>query len=297
MQIKKVKHLMCFFILASECLLFSSFAEFLNINIDGRTSALADVTSVYTYPFSSIYGNPANCIGIKGVEFGYTQWLSDIVGNTVIAGYSFGSKDKPRLGVGVGYTILGTEFTDIVTQKSIKYADSLSSIVVGYSVFKNLRLGISIKYYLQQMDTISNTAIVIDTGGSFVTKKVVLGMSLRNFGSSLSETKQNLPSRIDVGMKCVILEKEEQQKINLLLETSSILNDKTVYKVSAEYTYLDVLTARVGYKFNTDLDKFSLGIGAKVKVPKVKLKTNIDLSYIPFGSLGSVLKVSFGIKL
>lgn len=299
MQVKKniIILFVTIFILCSFLFLYGkSFTDFLNINLDIRTSALGDVSSVYTYPFSSIYGNPANCIGIRGVEFGYTQWVADIAGNSIVAGYSFGGKENTKIAVGVGYTSLGTEFIDIVTQKSIKYSDSLSSLVVGYQILKKLRIGVSVKNYVQQMDKISNTAIFGDIGCSFVSKKIVLGVALKNLGSEVSETGQKLPTRIDTGFKFVILEKEEQQKISVFVESSSILEDKTIYKVSAEYTYLDILIARMGYKFNTDVDKFSLGIGAKVKIPKIKLKTNIDLSYIPFGGLGEVVKVSFGVK-
>ncbi|MCX7716303.1 MAG: PorV/PorQ family protein [Endomicrobia bacterium] len=299
MQVKKMKFLFIYSLIFLSIYSFSvSYSDFLNINLDIRTAALADILSVYPSPFSSVYGNPANSLGIKGIEFGYIQWIGDVVGNSVIAGYSFGGEEKEqkKVGIGVGYTKLGTEFEDVLTQQSIQYYDSLLSFVVGYRLLKKLNLGVSVRSYIQQLDNISNTALVFDLGSSFIAKKFGVGVVLKNLGTQLSKTKEELPTRIDVGMKFPILHKEEQ-KINMFMECSSILNNATIYKIASEYIYMDVLFARIGYKFNTDMDKFSLGVGAKLTIPKIKLKTNIDLSYIPFGSLGEVVKISFCAKL
>lgn len=293
MQVKKnIGYIILLFLLTYVTIVYtSSTAEFFKINLDVRTAALADITVSYTYPLSSVYGNPANIVGGKGIEFAYTKWLADVYGNTVVACYSLLNE---RFGMGLGYSSLGTEFTNVATQDKIVYSDSLISLVLGYKFFNKINIGLSVKDYIQKLDDVSNNAVVLDFGSSFVTKKIVLSIVLKNLGTQLSETKEEIPLQLNLGGKFVILNTEEQ-KMNLYLE-GSVFKDATIYKIATEYTYLGIFTARLGYKFNTDLDKFSLGIGTKFVIPKVKIKTVLDISYIPFGSLGEVVKFSFGIK-
>jgi len=295
MQIKPIKILVFIICLSSLLLATQYSADFLNINLDIITSALADVSASYDSPFSSVFTNPANIVGGVGIEIGSTKWLADLNGNTIVLCYSLG-REKAKLGLGLGYASLSTEFQNVATQQNIKYSDSIISAVVGYKLFSKVRLGLNIKNYLQQLDDISNTALSVDFGSSFVTKKVVLGIVIKNIGSQLSETKEELPLRIDFGSKFVLIgSQEEKQKINLFLE-SSVSQEYTIYKAAVEYIYRNVLSVRFGYKFNTDVDKLTFGVGTKVKIPKINLKSVIDLSYIPYGSLGEVVKFSFGIK-
>jgi len=295
MQIKIIK-VLTFIICFSSLLLGTQYsADFLNINPDIRTSALADVSASYNYPFSSVFTNPANIVGGIGIEVGSTKWLADLNGNTIVICYSIGG-EKANLGFGLGYASLSTEFQNVATQQNIKYSDSIISAVVGYKLFSKLGLGLTIKNYIQQLDDISNTALAIDFGSSFVTKKVVLGIVIKNIGTQLSETKEGLPIRIDFGSKFVLIgSQEDKQKINLFIE-GSVSQENTVYKTAVEYVYHNVLSARIGYKFNTDIDKLTFGVGTKVKIPKINLKSVIDLSYIPYGSLGEVVKFSLGVK-
>ena len=295
MQIKLTKALISIICLSSMLLATQYPADFLNINLDVRTAALADVSASYNYSLSSVFNNPANVVGVVGMEFGSTKWLADLGGNSVAICYSLGGI-KARLGLGLGYAFVSTKFQDVITQKDIKYSDNLISAVVGYRFFDKIRLGLAIKNYIQQLDEKSNTALAVDIGGSFVTKKVVLGMVAKNFGTQLSETKEELPLKIDFGAKFVLVgSQEDRQKINLFIE-NSVLKQITVYKIAVEYIYQNILSIRLGYKFNTDVEKLTFGVGTKVKIPKINLKSELNLSYIPYGSLGEVVKFSIGVK-
>ncbi len=261
----------------------------------GQTQWIADIK----HNFGSIAFSPSNgeygVIGfmLQAVDYGEfdgTIRASNEKGyldNSDIPGLNF----KPTaLMFGVGYArALNDKFS---VGGAVKYVrEDLGNAVNSVDVTTGLPLG----------DKSANVTSVyaFDFGILYRTgfKSLNFGMTVRNFSKEARYITEGfqLPLTFKIGLSMNVLDLTDMDKdMHALLVTLDAEHPRDFQeqmKVGAEYTFMKILSLRVGYVSPADEHSWAYGAGLQESLDK--LGVAVDYAYTPFGIFGNVHRFSF----
>lgn len=267
-------------------------------NVDFASSAMGSgsVMSVDIDDFQSVLTNPS-LLPIPGwnfAKFSYYKYLED-------TNFSY-------VGTGIyieGYGNIGFSFLygDYGYQEGRdgdgNYLDSFSSRDIGViltladSISQYTYAGLNIKYLSSEIGEYQTEALLFDLGLSFKVKKWLLGMYVKNWGTSIEYQQFGDFSSVIAGMGIRYKKNfSNSEKSMTLLSDFSYINDEM--KVDSGFIF--GITKSIGIRaglsdiFQDFSRKINCGIYANIS------KLKVDLSYSYNANIPSTLSAGLGFK-
>jgi len=275
----------------------TSGASLLKQYVGGRPSAMGEAYASVSDDLYGLYYNPA---GMKNLKREFTCMYFQQSDSNISYGLIGFGQNINNIGVFAG-SLLFYDAGKIEWQNTSGNISTLSVqrdylFTLGYSreTFKNLNLGINTKYYSSTMiEKYNATAYALDFGLLYQTniKGLSVGAVLQNKGTPLKYISESDP--MPTTLRSGIAYKLKLPKNSDLILAIDILkpNDSDIKKnIGIEYFLGNTIALRGGYKFNYDLENYSLGFGLKLSF------FQIDYGIISRKNFDSVHILSFSLK-
>ncbi len=306
----------------------TSGAQFLQIPLGARQSAMGGASIAYTDDASSAFWNPAGLSHIGNVDVHFTNlnWFDLFDLNAASAGYNLGGD----MGVlGVHFVSFTTGKIEITTEKQPngtgRYYDA-ADLALGVSYARMLteqfRVGISVKYVSQRIWNETATGVAFDVGTQYKLdfNNLTIAMSMTNFGpdmkfdgpdlnynilrddqvpnSRLAPVKLNteefsLPLHFQVGIAMDIF-KIDFVKMRGAIDVTHPNDNLERVNVGTELSVFDRIFLRGGYRYNYDDEKYTFGAGANL--PMGSTLVSFDYAYSIYDILPNVQRISVGVR-
>lgn len=293
---------------------------FLDIPVGPRATGMGNAYICVGNDANAVFWNPAGIAFVSNREIvgNHTSWIADInhlsgafvynSGKYGVFGISFITMDYGKMiGTRVAFTEEGYENIGDLSPSEfavgIAYArqvtDKFSFGIHGKYV--NQDLGKSITgYMIADTNTVENSIseFAFDFGTIFYTgfKDLRIAMSTRNFSREVSYRLESfpLPLTFSFGAAMNILSFFDMEDHTLTLAIDAIHPRDYPERINSglEYWFRDIFAIRAGYKFGTDEEGYTLGLGLKQGVGMIKFK--IDYSFSDFGHFDPVHMISIG---
>jgi len=282
--------------------------NFLKLEVDARSAALAGTFTTITNDVNAIFYNPASISTIekKQASVGFFKYLLDI--NSGNAAYTQKIKDYGYFGAGLRFINYGEfekydeNFNNLGTTSATDIALNLTYSNIYES---SIHYGASLKFIYSSIDEFKSTGVALDLGilYNLPSDKFSVGASLLNLGTQLSTyngTRENLPIEFKIG---VSKELEHLPLLfnvgfsNLALETDNFFDRFKTFTLGGEFTLNEYVDLRIGYNnmqrqdFKTGntagLGGFSAGIGFNYEE-----KYLLDYSFNSMGKIGATHRIN-----
>ncbi|MDD5361115.1 MAG: type IX secretion system protein PorQ [Ignavibacteria bacterium] len=287
--------------------------NFLKLNVDARSSAMAGNLVATENDVNTIYYNPAGLASLDGkkASVGFFKYLMDI--NSGNAAYSQELKKYGYVGLGIRYINYGTfdKFDEQYNNIGTFGAGELA-VSFGYAnkYMERFKYGFNVKFIYSSIDIYKSYGAAVDLGAmySFPEQKFTIGASVLNLGTQLKTyngSKEKLPLDIRIGGS----KKLDYLPLTFNFGFANLADDydkfferfKNVI-VGGEFELNDYFLLRAGYNnaerqnFTTGstagLGGFSAGLGIKFKETY-----RIDYSFNSMGKIGATHRFSLGFDL
>jgi len=295
--------------------------QFMKISPSARAAALADAYTTMTGDVSAIFYNPAGMAFVEGINVAVNKnnWLADIGHFSTVLSYQAGNWGTFSFNIismdygefqrtiidehaWLGYEETGT-FTISEYAFGFGYAKSITNrFSLGGQVkyiYQNLgpveswsNVGTSLEHYIKR-DYVDDV-IAFDLGTYYDTgyNGIIIAMAMQNFANS------PIPLVFRYGMSARIsdflLASKPDHRIRLNMDLIQTKDYSDGYQAGLEYSWLNRVFLRTGYKFNYSEENFTLGTGLNVNLHNVQV--TVDYAYTEFELLGHVNRFSIGIR-
>ena len=301
--------------------------QFLKIPHGARGNAMAGCVSTTTDDLSSVFWNPAGIAEIKSLsaEFDYTDWFAGFSHNFAAVGTPLGE----NFALAVHLTNLSSakmEYTSIETPNGNNTYFTANDMSLGLTfagyLTDQFSFGATVKYLSNALSDMDASGVAFDVGTKYKTgiQGITLGVSLHGLSSELTYSGRdlnttmklypetwstttdvsiipasfNIPLCFRAGLSADIYKRDEHALIGAF-DFTTFSDSPEEYALGAEYTWNDLLAARLGYRFGHDVFGFSGGIG--VKYLTGAFSGRIDYSISPTSQLGLVNRLSIYVDL
>ncbi|MCC6396927.1 MAG: PorV/PorQ family protein [Bacteroidetes bacterium] len=290
--------------------------QFLKIGIGGHQSALGECGVVAVRDVNSMFWNPAGISGIQNVEasFSYNNWFVDLKYLAGAAGVRI-----PDVGiVSVGFASLdygniqealvrgqGTS-SDTRTGGTFGGGDMMVSLSFAREFSDQLAIGLTGKYVREKLFNYSAGAFAFDVGTYYNTgfKGIRFGMSFQNFSESVKfldqgarEEGYDLPLVFRLGASFDLVEEKDgfiplgdDHRVVMSFEALNTNDFGERYHVGAEYSFMDFIHLRGGYRFNYAEGNLSFGVGLQKQLSSIFV--SVDYSFVSYEFLESPHRVT-----
>ncbi len=306
----------------------TSGAQFLQIPLGARQSAMGGASIAYTDDASSAFWNPAGLSHIGNVDLHFTNlnWFDLFDLNAASAAYNLGGD----IGVlGVHFVSFTTGKIEITTEKQpngtgrfYDAADLALGVSYARSLTEQFRVGVSVKYVSQRIWNETANGIAFDVGTQYKLdfNNLTIAMSMTNFGpdmkfdgpdlnynilrdeqvpnSRLAPVKLNteefsLPLHFQVGIAMDIF-KIDFVKMRGAIDVTHPNDNLERVNVGTELSVFDRIFLRGGYRYNYDDEKYTFGAGANL--PMGSTLVSFDYAYSIYDILPNVQRISVGVR-
>jgi hypothetical protein len=287
--------------------------DFLNLNVDARSSSMAGSFVSVDNDVNAIFYNPAGLATLKGKQasIGFFKYLMDI--NSGNISYSQKYKELGYIGAGIRFVNYGTfDKYDESYQNLGNFGASDLALSLGYAnVYKeNFKYGANAKFIYSNIDEYSSIGLALDLGAlyTFPEQKLNFGISVLNLGTQVKKyisTNESLPLDIRIGMTKSL--ENLPLTVNIGFARLADSYDKFYERfknivVGGEFVLNDYVLLRVGYNnaerknFKTGssigISGFSAGVGI-IFTDKYKL----DYAFNSLGNIGAAHRFNLGFNL
>ncbi len=301
--------------------------QFLKIGVGARAGGMAGAYGALANDLTAVHWNPAGIADLQNMSgyFSYTQWVAGLshnfaaislpVAENFTAAASFISFLSDRIPV----TTL--EFPD-GTGNTYRYNDVAVGITFSGYLTTQFSFGITAKYISSTFASLYSDGIAFDVGTMYDTgiQGIKLGFSMHNLGTEqeyrgvdLKSTKKYIEdlfaSSLDIqylaspfavplifraGATSDVLDIQDHKLIAAVdFVTSSDVAEQ--FALGTEYTWMNFVSVRAGYRFGSDMFGFSAGAGLKYLTSG--FTGQIDYSISPSFELGLVNRLSIVLNL
>jgi len=302
-------------------------AQFLQIPIGARNSALGSAVVGLTDDASAMFYNPAGIANVKStsVHLSFFNWLKYFDVNAVAV-----AKNFEGLGV-IGFNLISFTMekmeitTELEPNGTGRFFDA-QDLAIGVSYARNLtdkfRFGISAKYIYQRIWNETTNGVTFDVGTQYSLdfQNLTIAMSMTNFGPDLNLTGPDLnvvhdrntnfplnrltparlstedyplPLHFQVGI-ALDLFSSEFFKAKSAIDVSHPNDNRERVHIGLETIFFDRLAFRAGYKFNYDDENLTLGGGVNTFISNYRVL--FDYAYSSFKILPDVHRISIGLE-
>ncbi len=264
---------------------------FLKVGQSTRSAAMGDAYAAIADDINGIFQNPAGLTRIKRAEymFTYTRWLVDSKFYSGAVAYKTGN-----MVWGMSLVTLqlpAFEETTIFQPGGTGQIFNNSNMALGGSfavqLTNKMSFGAQIRFVQQELADRTNRTFSIDMGTMFYTgfRSARIAMSLQNFGkdNKVVLDRMFMPVVYSIGGAMEVLgEKGDPTYLTVSAQNVFFVDFEARVHMGAELWLANTLALRGGYKWNYDLEDFSLGVGLKREFGGRKF--TLDLAYSNFGN-------------
>lgn len=329
-----MKKIITFIIFSLPAVLFAqnanlgtSGAQFLQIPLGARASAMGGAIIGLTNDASSVFWNPAGISNVKSIDahFSYANWFNLFDLNAAAVAFNAGDG-----GVFAAQMILFStgkmEITTVEEPNGTGRFFDAQDIALGLSYSRLLTdrfaVGVSAKYIYQRIWNEVADGLAFDIGTQYKLdfQNLTIAMSMQNFGGDLQfdgpdldiTTIQNenypgsrltpgklktetypLPLNFQVGIGFDIYQ-TDFVKVRGDIDAVHPNDNKERLQFGTEFSFFDRLSLRGGYRYNYDDEDFTFGAG--VNIPFSGSLVNFDYAYSLYDILPSVHRVSVNLS-
>lgn len=287
--------------------------DFLNLNVDARSSSMAGSFVSVDNDVNAIFYNPAGLATLKGKQasVGFFKYLMDI--NSGNVSYSQKYKELGYFGAGIRYMNYGTfDKYDESYQNLGNFGASDLALSLGYAnVYKeNFKYGANAKFIYSNIDEYSSIGLALDLGALYILpeQRLNFGVSVLNLGTQVKKyisTSESLPLDIRIGMTKTL--EHLPLTVNIGFARLADSYDKFYERfknivVGGEFVLNDYVLLRVGYNnaerknyktgSSIGISGFSAGVGI-IFNDKYKL----DYAFNSLGNVGAAHRFNLGFNL
>jgi hypothetical protein len=261
----------------------------------GQVNWIADIRQSYASvafsPFSGDYG-------VVGLSFQYSDYGE--IQATILANNSQGFLDigtiRPNsYAVGLGYARALTDKFSV--GGNVKYVRQ----DLGNGIMEATYVGTAGEYTGANVTSETKNAVDVlafDFGLMYRTgfKSLTLGMAVRNFAREVKYQKESfqLPLAFKLGISMNVFDltgfNRETQALLISVDAEHPRDFPEQIKVGAEYVFMNMVSARVGYVGPADEHSISYGLGFQLAMAGAQL--GLDYAYTPFGIFNNVQRFS-----
>jgi hypothetical protein len=301
-------------------------AQFLQIPVGARATAMGGAVVGHINDASSLFWNPAGIVGVpSGSLFAaYTSWWASV--GLSHAAFVYSISDVGSFGVSV--TMLGMDPMAITTElepngtgESFEARDLMVGLSYARRLTEDFSVGVTAKYVYQSIWHESASGIAFDIGTQYRIGigDLTLAMAMTNFGGDMQMSGQDLdiqydasgdvpnnrlsPARLEseqyplplhfqVGLSMTVIDLED---VGVLLAVDVTHPNDTRERVNlgTEVRLLQYLFLRGGYRINYDIESGTMGAG--VRVPAGDLRVCFDYAYAIHDQLPDIHRISLGL--
>ena len=291
-----VKHICLILMLSSFCsnyLLAGSAGtnvyDFLNINVDARSSALGGSVVSDPRSASSIYINPAG-LGIKNsdeVKMSYNTWMEGIQ-------HGFIGVKKGSIGAGVIYLDTGKfQGYDSNDGKIGKVKASDQAYLMGYGrsfLEERVAVGLTYKYIREKLHDKASKGDELDFGilANMLENRLNFGLCIKNLQGKKQYMSNNKKASMD---RILQIGSSYNHDAITFLTQYEISNGIDGLSCGLEFNLNQKFVLRSGYAPN------DLGIGLSMGFGFTKDKWSLDYAFNEFGDFGYTHIITLGMEL
>jgi hypothetical protein len=297
----------------------TSSGTFLRIGVGARAEGLGETFVAVANDPSAIYWNPAGLASLQRPEvaLSHVDWPADIHfdhATLVLPSRRLGGSLAFQLGVLATDIQETTEQDPFGTGRTFTYSDLVFGAAYARRWTDKLLVGAGAKFIREDLGTQiggpATSALLFDMGSIYYLGlgSVRIATSLTNFGSALKpsgtyvspytgEVRQydgfDPPLMFRYGLAFEPLE-NARQRLTTAFEVNQPADNQQLLKLGAEWSYARTFALRTGYNFRADALKFSAGAGFTGGLGT--FRGSLDYAYTDGGFLGSVHRVSLGLR-
>jgi long-subunit fatty acid transport protein len=287
--------------------------NFLKLDVDARSSAMAGSTVSMTNDVNGFFYNPAIIATIDKPQgsVGFYKYLLDI--NSGNAAYSQKFKESGYFGVGIRYFNYGSfDKYDEESNNVGTFSANDLAITLGYAnkSIKNLSYGVSLKFIQSNIDVYSSSAVAADLGLLYEVpdQNFVIGVSLLNLGTQLKSyagTKENVPMDLRIGFN----KRLEYLPLTFYFSITNINENQDDFiqrfrnlRLGGEFVLSENINLRIGYNNQERQDLktgstagiggFSAGLGIIIED-----RYHFDYAFNSMGKIGSTHRFNIAFLL
>jgi hypothetical protein len=303
--------------------------QFLSVTVDARAAALGGAMATQQGSSSNLFYNPAGISefdGFADISISQNKWIADINYNQAAAifnpfGGQYGTVGVSFLAVDygdieetirfdneAGYLNTGTNISPSALALGLAYGRSLTNMFsvgtqvkfIGQDLGQNLmtRTVDSLGTVTTEFQDNTLDAVAVDFGIQYKTgfKSLVFAMNVRNFSKDYVYEREEfqLPLNFQVGVAMDIMDltsmDKEVHSLLLAVDASHPRSYDEQLMIGAEYTLVNMLSLRGGYRFPLDEDEITFGLGLNTKLGGMGF--GVDYAYSDFGLFGEIQRVS-----
>jgi len=297
---------------------------FLDIPVGTRATGMGNAYIGLGKDITSIFWNPAGVAHVENLDFAwtYTSWIADIKHHSGAVGYNLGV-----WGV-LGASLIMMDYGDIVGTRvlhadpgyeitgNLEPSNFMFGLTYAKKVSEKFSFGLNVKFvsedlgksmtgYTQESITeVENKvdALAFDLGTLFLTgyHDLSVAVSVRNFAGELKYRNErfSLPLTFTVGVAMDVFKLTNIGDLHILNIALDALHPRGYperVNLGGEYWFNNLFAVRLGYKFVTDEDGLTAGLG--INMPLVDTKIRLDYSYNDFGLFDAVHRMEIGFSL
>jgi len=297
----------------------TSSGAFLKIGVGARAVALGEAFVAVANDPSAIVWNPAGLASLlrQEVQFSHAAWPGDVTHDFLV--YVMPSR---RLGgsVAVQLGMLSTqldetdEYHPFGTGRTFSYSDFVVGAAYGRRWTDKLLIGVGIKYVREdlgsQVGGPVTSATLVDLGSIYYLGygSVRIATSLSNFGPEMTPSGSYVspysgemrsydgfdpPIQFRYGLAFEAIE-TAQQRLTVATEIVQPADNAQRVKAGLEWAWQRRYALRTGYNFNSDVMRFSAGLG--ITMPMNLAHGTIDYAYTDGGPLMGINRLSLGFR-
>jgi hypothetical protein len=277
--------------------------QFLKVGVGARGSGMGDAYSCVSKGAEAIFWNPAGIAFAerKSLFSCHTGWLCGMSHNALSFTFNF-----PSFGVfGVSFVSLQTaNFEETTAEKPdgtgrmVKAGGYAIGLGYGKRYTDKFSLGVHAKFVAENLDKNSVSDLLFDVGTFYyIYRDLRIAMLISNIGGDAVYFYDSFrpPTRFKVGIANDFL-LTNNLRLTLSVDGLHPTDSRERVNTGVELRFMDKMALRGGYKFLSDSEGFTLGMGLLTNFGP--LNGRLDYSYNNFKySLGSVHRVSLGINL
>jgi hypothetical protein len=289
----------------------SSGYVFLTIPVGARTASLGEAAITLTdLGTEALFTNPS-ALGFQSfsqsVAFSYAPWIAETKHQA--ASYVYLAGDLGFFGLGIVQLDMGeiARYTDPRSEGGTsaplyQYAGTFSAdgialgLTYGRRMTERFSFAVTAKFVQERIDVYRSNNFVFDGGMLYLTGFGSLRVAgvVRNFGleSKYEKALFKMPTDFRFGLAAEAFgDAESDHRLTLMTEFVHPTDNIERLNVGTEYCVLRMISLRAGYKFYTDEESWTAGVGVKWQM------VALDAAYADYGRLGGITRITIGINL
>ena len=279
-------------------------AQYLKIGVAAQAAAMGEAYVAVGNDVSACFYNPSGLTKLKASQamFSNISWPADISYNFVALALPVqslgGAIAVQAAALSTDDMIVRTPLRPEGTGQTFRAADYYVGLSYARDLTDHFTFGVTVKGLMEQAYGISATGWAVDLASMYYTgfESFRFGWNLSNFGPDMKfiDEAYALPVLITFGVAAEVFD-NDFHRLTLAAQANRPNDNAERGSIGAEYCLRDILSLRIGYKINYDVEKLSLGAGVKVDLEPLG-KIWFDYAYSDLTFLLRAHRITVGVE-